>query len=114
MDLRERIAAFVEFLANTTAKYFAVNYPNLTPPKFTADYMSDKWCRIVKEDGSSRSVTAFVALQDNRTNALGQVTAGDIHKAAGWPKPAKHKRGSVFVEDFGNCITPDGHIIYLR
>jgi hypothetical protein len=39
--------------------------------------------------------------------------AGDIHKSAGFKAPAKTARGSVFAEDFNNCLTAYG-IAYLK
>lgn len=59
------------------------------------------------------SVYTFVCLKDGQTKALGNLKAGDIHKAAGWKAPAKHARGSVFQDDFGKCLTAHG-IVYLK
>lgn len=42
------------------------------------------------------------------------MTNGDILKPAGYNKPAKHSRGSIFAVDFGkSCMTPHGPN-YLR
>lgn len=90
----------------------------MTPPRHQAQYISEKWCRIVTLEEyngkwEERSVYAFIALQDNQTKALGSVKAGDIHKAATYKAPAKIARGSVFAADFGKCATPFG-IVYMR
>ena len=74
-----------------------------------ADYLSDKWCRIIVDT----SAYAFVALIDYANKTLGAVKRGDIHRPATWKAPAKHKRGSVWADDFGNCLGAYG-ISYLR
>lgn len=80
---------------------------------FEANYISEKWCRIVKQYTGSQSVYAFIALQTYSTKTLGTVQVGDIHRPASWKIPAKHARGNVFQEDFNNCAGPYG-VIYLR
>jgi hypothetical protein len=52
-------------------------------------------------------------LEDGSTKTLGNLKAGDIHKPSGWTAPAKHARGSVFAEDFGNCAQ-EYSIKYLK
>lgn len=113
MDLKERIAELVKVADAKNAEYYArQGFTFESPPKHTADYISDKWCRIVTNGTHQRSVYCFVALQDNYTKALGTVKAGDIHKAAGWKAPAKHARGNVFQENFAVCLTEHG-AVYL-
>jgi hypothetical protein len=119
MDLRERIDAFVKHVNELCAKHFLdMKYVHSKPPIHRADYISDKWCRIVTlEDRGGEytvsSVYGFVCLADNITRSLGHVKAGDIHKSAGFKSPARTARGSVFAEDFGKCATMYG-IVYLR
>jgi len=63
-----------------------------------------KWIKIVIENGNNgKSVYAFIANSDFSTKTLGNVKKGDIHRPASWLNPAKHARGSIFLEDFGNC-----------
>ena len=113
--LRTRIDAYVAEAQRVMGKQYAEHYPNLTPDTLSAEYVSDKWAKIIttRAGTSGRSVHSFVCLKDGETKALGKVTAGDIHKAAGWKAPAKHARGSVLDLDFGNCLTPFG-VAYLR
>ncbi len=117
--LQERISLLVEKADEVTAKYWeASGYTHASPPKHRADYISDKWCRLVtmeERNGKMEdtSVYAWVCLQDGFTKALGNLKAGDIHKAASFKAPAKHARGNVFNELFPNCLTPWG-IIYLK
>lgn len=117
--LRTRIEAFVVKANEISAEYFkTMNYTFSKPPIHRADYLSDKWAKIVtldEVDGTwkDRSVYAFICLKDNTTKALGTVRTGDIHKAATYNSPAKTARGNVFSEDFGKCLTPHG-IVYLR
>ncbi|MFY4731172.1 hypothetical protein [Nitrospira sp. BLG_2] len=117
--LQERIALLVEKADEVTAKHWeASGYTFAPPPKHRADFISDKWCRVVtmeERNGKMEdsSVYCFVCLQDGHTKALGNLKAGDIHKAAGYKAPAKHARGNVFNDSFANCLTSHG-IVYLR
>jgi hypothetical protein len=114
-ELAARIDALVVEADRLSAESTTKNFPNLSPDKHSAEYVSDKWCKIVtvQGTGSGRSVYGFVCLVDGETKALGKVKRGDIHKAASWKAPAKHARGSVFAADFGGrlgCYGP----AYLR
>lgn len=117
--MKDRIDAFVKRADEVTAAHWqAMNYTFSPPPTHRADYISDKWVRVVvveERNGKpcDSSVYCFICLQDGQTKALGILKAGDIHKAAGWKAPAKHARGSVFQADFGNCLTAHG-IVYLK
>jgi hypothetical protein len=113
-EIQERITLLVTAIEATLNDYWERNQFQHNRPTHRADYVSDKWCRITTvEQHGGQSVYCFVALQDNFTKALGQVRAGDIHKAASWKAPAKHARGNVLRDDFRNCLTPHG-IVYLR
>jgi hypothetical protein len=117
--LHDRINALVKRADEISAEHWKrMNFTFSPPPKHRADYISDKWVRVVnleERNGAwvDASVYAFVALQDGYTKALGFVKAGDIHKAASYKTPAKRARGSVFQEDFGRCLTEHG-VVYLR
>jgi hypothetical protein len=118
-ELNARIEAFVKAADQTTIdEWKERGYTFAPPPTHRADYISDKWVRVVtmevQNDGTKKvqSVYAFIVLKDGQTKALGTLKAGDIHKPAGFKAPAKHSRGSVFQEDFGKCLTPYG-IKYL-
>lgn len=115
--LAARIAAFVAHLDAIQVKHWAdMSYTFSPPPTHKAEYISEKWCRItrVEQNGTNGSVVAFVALADNTTRTLGAVKAGAIHKPASWKAAAKHARGSVWADGFGNCVGPSGHVNYLR
>ena len=106
-NLKNRIELFVEhckavYTAHCDECGFTIR------DSFSIKY-APKWAKIVKGGG----VYGFVALVDFSNKQLGQVKTGDIHKAASWTTPAKHARGSVFADDFGNCAGPYG-IAYLR
>ena len=119
IDLQERINLFVSKADEVTATYWHNSgYTHAPPPKHRADYLSDKWCRVVtveERNGTptDSSVYAFICLQDGQTRALGVLRKGDIHKAASFKAPAKHARGNVLNELFPNCLTPWG-IVYLK
>lgn len=88
------------------------------PPKHRADYISDKWVRVVRLEQRNgvfevSSVHSFVARADNRTKSLGTVARGDIHKPASFKAPAKHARGSVFGDAVRKSLSTYGPN-YLR
>ena len=118
-DIKARIADFVKAADETVAAHWTQQgYTHSKPPTHRADYISDKWVRVVtiEERGGKPvvgSVYAFIALVDYSTKALGNVNAGGIHKAAGFKVPAKHERGNVFADDFRKCLTAYG-IVYLK
>ena len=121
------VEKFVQHVRDLVDTYYKRQLPNLVAaglvPTHEADFMSDKWVRIMVcetyNDGVNtpthkpRSVYGFVCLQDYETKTLGKLKAGDIHKAATWKAPAKHKRGSVLDEATWTCAQPHG-IIYLK
>lgn len=111
-DIKERIELFVTKAQEMIDKHYQDNNYLCGSATFHAEYLSEKWCRIVKKD-SSTSVYAFVCLKDGATKTLGTLKAGDVHKPAGWSAPAKHARANVFENDFAKCIGPYG-VSYLR
>lgn len=113
-ELNARIQEVVKAADEIAANYFKQQNYSFDPPTHRADYISDKWVRIVTiERGQARSVYAFIALCDNTTKALGQVKTGDIHKPASFKAPAKIARANVFNDDFRKALTPHG-IVCLR
>ena len=116
MTLEERIAEFVRVADEIVAKHWKDrNYTFAPAPTHRADYLSDKWVRVVvlRPNGDVESVYAFIALVDNTTKALGNVRVGDIMKPATFKAPAKHARGNVFHENFRTCLDFHGPV-YLR
>jgi hypothetical protein len=116
--MKDRIQALVQRVDQITADYFKKMNWIQPVPTHRADYISDKWARIVvleERNGTPQvsSVYCFVCLQDGYTKTLGPLKAGDIHKAASFKAPAKHARGSVLDENFNNCLGPLG-VAYLR
>lgn len=107
--------AINQFVANLQAKldeYNAKHFPSQTKPTIAIEF-GGKWCKLIKADNNSRSMYAFIALQNFATKELGAVTAGDIHKPATYKKPAKHARGNVLQEATWGCAGPYG-IEYLK
>lgn len=118
MTLEERIVLFVQVADQKSADYFTRNKFVLAPPTHRADFISDKWCRVVnlEERNGERvmtSVYAFIALQDFSNKSLGTVKCGDIMKPASFKAPAKTARGNVFDENFADCLNEHGPV-YLR
>lgn len=118
-DLHDRINLFVQKADEVVAQYWKrMGYTHSNPPKHRADFISDKWCRVVTLDERNgkyvdSSVHSFVCLKDGFTKALGTLKRGDIHKAAGFKAPAKHARGSVLNDDMEKALTPFG-VVYLK
>jgi len=118
-ELNAKIEEFVKAADALTVKEYADrNYTFAAPPIHRADFLSDKWVRVVtleERNGEWKvgSVYAFIALVENTTKALGSVKPGDIHKAATFKAPAKHARGNVFVEGWEKALTAYG-IVYLK
>ena len=112
--LVERISAFVEYCNKMSADHCQSSGYRLSAPTYRADYLSKKWCRVNKvENGNSTCVYAFICLCDGETKNLGKLVEGSIHKPASYSSPARHSRGSVYSDDFGNCAGPYG-IVYLN
>lgn len=87
---REFNEALIAFINTTQAKLdaeYAAKYSHVTAPQLTAEGGA-KNVRIVSNQttGAGRSVFCFVRIAD-----------GAILKAAGWKAPAKHARGSIYV-----------------
>ena len=84
------------------------DFPNLCVngqmSKFYADQNGRKYIRIVREQtkGEGRSVHCFV-----------DVSNGDILKADGWKKPAKHARGNIYSDNPMDAMDDHG-AKYLR
>ena len=113
--LEARIEAFCQHADRMAAEYWAKAKYVGSPPTHRADYISDKWCRIVRVEANSRggSVYGFVALVDFENKTMGAVFRGGIYKADGYKRAAKHARGNVFDEDFEKAAGPWG-VAYLR
>lgn len=94
-------SAWVRFYQGCQAikqDYFTKNFPTLQPSPWRADH-GKRYIRVVSGDG----VHCFV----DKTN-------GDVLKADGWKRPAKHARGNIFDENNGlGLIGPYGPA-YLR
>lgn len=117
--LETAVQQFVKLADAISEKQWADNeYTFSKPPKHRADYISDKWIRVVtmeERNGKyeSTSVHTFIARVDNRTKTLGSVRRGDIHKSASFKVPARHARGSVFSTNVSDSLTSYG-AVYLR
>jgi hypothetical protein len=99
-DLEEfhtAVDAFLTSIRELQAAYFAKNYPNLTPPVISLSPGGKKYLRVEQNNGTQTSVYCFV----DKSN-------GDILKADGWKRPAKHARGNIFDNAGKDAITPWG------
>jgi hypothetical protein len=86
-DFNAALDAFVKATQQALIDHYERNYTRVWAPRLTVE-RGLKNVRIVANDnsGSSRSVFCFVRIAD-----------GAILKAAGWKAPAKHARGSIYV-----------------
>lgn len=96
-DFEAALGAFLQTIRDYQAAYWAKNYPNLVPPTIDVDPGYKKYVRVVQDNHTQRSVFCFV-----------DVASGDILKADGWRRPAKHARGSICVNAGRGAITPWG------
>lgn len=110
----ERVDAFIKhveqvFITENTARGYKF------PPATIRMEIRSKWIVLLRVDTSlSAGVYAFIAREDFSNNkVLGNVKKGDIHRPASFKAAAKHARGSIFTNDFGNCAGPYG-ITYLK
>ena len=103
-DFDNALAGFLASIKLRTDARYAASYPNLTPPTYSVDPAGRKYLRIVVNDspGESRSVFCFVRKAD-----------GAVLKAAGWKAPAKHARGSIFINGGMDAVSEYG-ANYLR
>lgn len=121
MDIKEKIQAFIEYLNKVKVAYWEqMKYNYSIPPTHEAEF-STKWCKVFiveyfNGEPKRGSIVAFIALQDGNTKNLGMIEAGNIYKPASYNIPAKHARGNVFKENFGDTLEVDtfGSIVYLR
>lgn len=116
--LLDAVTDFVAHVNNLSNEYYSKSFPTLDKPRFVAEPLSDKWVRINRQelrDGVYKTVSVycFVCLLDYSTKALGQLKAGDLHKASGFKVPAKHARGSVLEPSSWTCANPHG-LAYLK
>ncbi len=119
--VRVKIAEYVAFMDRASAENYARNGYTFAPaPTHRADFISPKWCRIVRveknadgSDAKGQSVACFVCLQDGYTKTMGYVECGGVYKADGWKRAAKHARGSVYAEDYSTFAGAHG-VAYLR
>lgn len=103
-DFEQALADFLTSIREVIGANFSKNFPRLAVPTISVDPGGQKYLRIVRDDGRQRSVFCFV---DKAT--------GDILKADGWKRPAKHARGSIYENAGKGAITPYGvHYITSR
>jgi len=99
------LAKFLSIYQDFVNEYFRINYSNLTPPTFTAEY-GTRNVKIIRNEShnNGRSVFCFI---DKAT--------GDILKAAGWkaPEPKRIPRGNIYAVNPIEGCGPHG-IKYLR
>lgn len=84
-EFKKAMDEYLKMLTHYHDMYYHKEYPNQSPPTFTAEYGQVR-VKVVRQETYShgRSVHCFVDFN------------GDILKAAGWSAPAKGKRGSIY------------------
>lgn len=109
MNTNEKVAKALEtFLAGVNkihAEYMAKNFPTLKVARIEAMEGGKRYVRVIflSASGERESVYAFV-----------DTTNGDVLKADGWKKPAKHARGNIFAADNGLTNMGPYGPVYLR
>lgn len=104
------LIAFVDAYQTRINTYYRTNYERLTPPTISSE-AGPKYVRIVSDNGTQRSVSAFIRKAD-----------GAILKPAGWKAPFIAKggpnapatvRGSIYTNNGMDAVTEHG-TIYVR
>ena len=107
VQLEEGLAVFLGVCLSVTKDHYdRQKYSHIDLPKFSVDPGGKKYLRIVRDDGTQRSVYCFV-----------DVANGDILFPHGWKAPAKGpsaKRGNIFDEDGGRSAVGPYGARYLR
>lgn len=87
---QQKMDAFIKALQEKNDARMAASYPNLTPPKYEANWMK-RYIRIeTVEAHGGRSAFCFI-----------DPSNGDILKSASWKAPAKHARGNIHTPTHG-------------
>jgi len=89
---------FMNFLTKKIKDYYKKNYENIKWKDFEIK-RGRRWYKIILDN----SVYCFV-----------EARSGDIYKAAGWAKPAKGVRASIFDKDSFKDADPFGGWLYRR
>lgn len=87
-------------------RYFAAQYPSLTPSTLTIDPQGQRYLRIVSTNDGGRGQRSVFAFLD--------ATNGDVLKPASWRAPAKHARGNLFDPSGGLAKVGPYGPAYLR
>lgn len=94
-DFDAALSTFVTGCKTIADGHRAKIAPNVAPDEFSVDD-GQNYIRVVRGDGTGRSVHCFVAKRDVTTKGLGAIKCGDVLKAAGWKAPARGVRGNIF------------------
>jgi hypothetical protein len=89
-ELLQRLNQFLRLATRLRTAHTQTHYPSLTPDPPLEMMNGQRYVRVVAGSRGSRSVYCFI----DKTN-------GDVLKAEGWKKPAKHKRSNLFDDDYG-------------
>jgi hypothetical protein len=100
-DFNLALAAFVAATQEKILTNYGPSYPAALLPRLSVD-RGRLNVKIVSTSGTSRSVFCFVRIAD-----------GAVLKADGWKKPAKHARGSIYINQGQDAVGPYG-ANYLR
>lgn len=89
-EFQTALNTWLEKAQELISKYYGENFPTLNRPVLSVDEGGKKFLRIVRTDGSSRSVFAFI-----------EVATGNVLKADSWKAPAKGARGNIYTAELG-------------
>lgn len=100
-EFETALLGFIAKCAEVIRKHYVANGFNMTPPSLSYE-AGPKYVRVVRGDGTSRSVHCFV-----------EIATGNVLKADGWKRPAKASRGNIYAENPVAGMGPYG-AAYLR
>lgn len=100
---QEAFETYVKVVQEVYDTYFRNSFPGMKPPVVEVEPKGRRYKKVVTDDGNQRWVHSFV-----------EIETGYIFKPASWKAPAKHARGSIFVNEGRDALTPQGSVHYLR
>ena len=105
----ELVQAFVAGAQKVVTDHYKEKYPDFAIPEIRAEE-GQKYIRVLKNE----QTYCFIAKEDGKTKALGEVREGDVLKAATFRGPAKGARSNLFDASGGASACEWHGVRYLR
>lgn len=112
--LQKRIQDLLDYADKLAVQHWEEQKFSTPPSVHRIRSIGPQWCKIglvTRYHGhpdQDTAIYAFISMRDGHTSALGKIPCGGIYMPASHLQPAKNVRGSIFDEDFGDCLTHSG------